>query len=46
MGIDATRKWASEGFVRPWPEVIEMSEEVKRRIDPLWEELGIDRVRG
>ncbi|MDE0101219.1 MAG: menaquinone biosynthesis decarboxylase [Bryobacterales bacterium] len=46
MGIDATRKWASEGFVRPWPEVIEMSEEVKRRIDPLWEELGIDRSRG
>ena len=22
MGIDATRKWKEEGFVRPWPDVI------------------------
>jgi len=22
MGIDATRKWSSEGFVRPWPDEI------------------------
>ena len=43
MGIDATKKWKSEGFTRPWPDVIEMSEEVKRRVDPLWEELGIGR---
>ena len=41
MGIDATRKWKTEGFTRPWPEVIEMSEEVKRRVDPIWESLGI-----
>ena len=45
MGIDATRKWASEGFTRPWPDLIEMSEDVKRRVDPLWEELAIDRRR-
>jgi 4-hydroxy-3-polyprenylbenzoate decarboxylase len=36
MGIDATRKWAGEGFTRPWPDVIEMPAEVKRRVDELW----------
>jgi 4-hydroxy-3-polyprenylbenzoate decarboxylase len=36
MGIDATRKWPEEGFTRPWPDVIEMSAEVKRRVDELW----------
>jgi len=36
MGVDATRKWPGEGFTRPWPEVIRMSEEVKRRVDELW----------
>ena len=42
MGIDATRKWPSEGFTRPWPEIIEMDDSVKRRVDPIWESLGID----
>ena len=42
MGIDATRKWASEGFTRPWPEVLVMDDEVKRRVDPIWEQLGIE----
>ncbi len=41
MGIDATRKWPEEGFVRPWPDRIEMSEEVKARVDALWPELGL-----
>ena len=41
MGIDATRKWPTEGFTRPWPEVLVMDEDVKRRVDPIWEELGI-----
>ena len=27
MGIDATRKWAAEGFHRPWPPMIEMDVE-------------------
>jgi 4-hydroxy-3-polyprenylbenzoate decarboxylase len=36
MGIDATKKWPGEGFTRPWPGVIEMSAEVKRRVDELW----------
>jgi 4-hydroxy-3-polyprenylbenzoate decarboxylase len=41
MGIDATRKWSGEGFTREWPDVITMSPEVKRRIDEIWNELGI-----
>jgi len=41
MGIDATRKWPAEGFLRPWPDVIEMTPEVKRRVDELWEQAGL-----
>ena len=42
MGIDATRKWPGEGFTRPWPDVIAMDEEVKKRVDSIWRELGIE----
>lgn len=41
MGIDGTRKWKSEGFHRPWPKEIEMSTEIKRRIDMVWPKLGL-----
>ncbi|MFH0809906.1 MAG: menaquinone biosynthesis decarboxylase [Pseudomonadota bacterium] len=42
MGVDCTRKWPEEGFtLRDWPETIEMSEDVKRRIDALWHKLGL-----
>jgi 4-hydroxy-3-polyprenylbenzoate decarboxylase len=41
MGIDGTRKWREEGFTRPWPDLIEMSADVKARIDRLWPRLGI-----
>jgi 4-hydroxy-3-polyprenylbenzoate decarboxylase len=41
MGVDATKKWASEGFTRPWPGVIEMSADVKRRVDELWQKAGL-----
>ncbi|MCS6952546.1 MAG: menaquinone biosynthesis decarboxylase [Bryobacterales bacterium] len=41
MGVDATRKWPEEGFTRPWPEVIRMTAEVKRRVDELWERAGL-----
>jgi 4-hydroxy-3-polyprenylbenzoate decarboxylase len=43
IGVDATRKWREEGFLRPWPDPIVMSEDVKRRIDALWPSLGIPR---
>jgi len=39
MGVDATRKWASEGFTRPWPDEIVMDAEVKKRVDALWPSL-------
>jgi len=42
MGVDATRKWPSEGFARPWPELLEMSPAVKQRVDAMWKELGLD----
>jgi 4-hydroxy-3-polyprenylbenzoate decarboxylase len=44
MGVDATTKWPSEGFSRRWPAVIEMSDDVKRRVDKLWKRAGLDRV--
>ena len=42
MGIDATRKWAAEGFMRPWPPMIEMDAATKARVDEIWKRLGID----
>ncbi len=41
MGIDGTRKWPEEGFDRVWPDIIEMDEEVRRRVDELWPRLGL-----
>ena len=43
MGIDATRKWASEGFARPWPDEIQMDDATKKRVDEIWEKLGLKR---
>ncbi|MCH8274083.1 MAG: menaquinone biosynthesis decarboxylase [Armatimonadetes bacterium] len=40
-GFDCTHKWTSEGYTRGWPELITMSEDVKRRIDSIWDELGL-----
>ena len=41
MGIDATKKWASEGHTRPWPDDIEMSEDIKELVSKKWSEYGI-----
>ena len=41
MGVDATRKWPSEGFARPWPDEIVMDEETKKKVDALWPQLGL-----
>jgi 4-hydroxy-3-polyprenylbenzoate decarboxylase len=40
MGIDATDKWPGE-TTRTWGKPIAMDEDVKRRVDDLWSELGI-----
>jgi 4-hydroxy-3-polyprenylbenzoate decarboxylase len=42
MGVDATRKWPSEGFSRPWPDEIRMDAATKERVDRMWKSLGID----
>jgi 4-hydroxy-3-polyprenylbenzoate decarboxylase len=42
MGIDATRKWPTEGFTRPWPDEILMDEQTRERVDKKWKELGIE----
>jgi 4-hydroxy-3-polyprenylbenzoate decarboxylase len=41
MGIDGTRKLAEEGYGRVWPEVIRMDDQVRARIDAIWNRLGI-----
>jgi 4-hydroxy-3-polyprenylbenzoate decarboxylase len=43
MGVDATRKIASEGFTRRWPDVIKMSPEVVKRVDDLWKRAGLSK---
>ncbi|MCF6095337.1 menaquinone biosynthesis decarboxylase [Microaerobacter geothermalis] len=42
MGIDATKKWASEGFQREWPNDIVMSKEIKDLVDRKWKSYGIE----
>lgn len=41
MGIDGTKKWVEEGFERPWPDIVEMSSDVKSKVDELWKRLGL-----
>jgi 4-hydroxy-3-polyprenylbenzoate decarboxylase len=43
LGIDATHKGPEEG-ARPWPEEIQMSEEVRRLVDVRWDEYGLGDV--
>jgi 4-hydroxy-3-polyprenylbenzoate decarboxylase len=35
MGIDATKKWKSEGYNRQWPEVLSMKKDIQERVDQL-----------
>jgi 4-hydroxy-3-polyprenylbenzoate decarboxylase len=39
MGIDATRKWASEGYTRSWPARVAMTEAAGRRAAEIWTRL-------
>lgn len=41
FGIDATRKWRSEGFEREWPGAIVMDDRTKQYIDSIWQKLGL-----
>ncbi|MDQ6956562.1 MAG: 4-hydroxy-3-polyprenylbenzoate decarboxylase [Mariprofundaceae bacterium] len=40
VGIDATNKWAGETD-REWGRPIEMTDEVKARVDNIWDDLGL-----
>ncbi len=41
MGIDATRKFPEEGCPRGWPEMIEMSPEIRAQVTRRWAEFGL-----
>jgi 4-hydroxy-3-polyprenylbenzoate decarboxylase len=42
IGIDATVKGPAEGYTRTWPELIEMSAEIKALVTRKWAEYGLD----
>ncbi len=42
MGIDATRKWKSEGHNREWPKDIVMNPEIKELVSRRWSEYGFE----
>jgi 4-hydroxy-3-polyprenylbenzoate decarboxylase len=42
MGIDATKKWKSEGHDREWPDDIEMCDDIKDLVSRRWQEYGIE----
>jgi len=39
VGIDVTQKYPEEGYTQDWPEEIEMSAEIKQRVDEKWSRL-------
>jgi len=41
LAVDATAKLPAEGHERPWPEALEMSGEIKEKVDRRWQEYGI-----
>jgi 4-hydroxy-3-polyprenylbenzoate decarboxylase len=42
MGIDATRKWAAEGFTRPWPPMLKQDAGIAAKVEAMWKKLGIE----
>jgi 4-hydroxy-3-polyprenylbenzoate decarboxylase len=40
MGIDATRKWPSEGFTRTWPKRLVTSDDAHRKATRVWQQIG------
>jgi 4-hydroxy-3-polyprenylbenzoate decarboxylase len=40
--VDATRKWPSEGFTRPWPDEITVDTATKEKVECKWKSLGIE----
>jgi 4-hydroxy-3-polyprenylbenzoate decarboxylase len=44
IGIDATRKDASEGYTRQWPPDMIMDDATRELVDRRWREYGLDRI--
>ena len=44
IGIDATRKDASEGYTRAWPPEMVMDAETRRLVSERWHAYGLDRI--
>jgi 4-hydroxy-3-polyprenylbenzoate decarboxylase len=42
LGVDATKKWSSEGHTREWPDDIEMTTEMKEFVSRRWKEYGLN----
>ncbi|MEW9122939.1 MAG: menaquinone biosynthesis decarboxylase [Thermotaleaceae bacterium] len=42
IGIDATKKWKSEGYMREWPDDIAMTQEIKDIVTRRWSQYGIE----
>lgn len=40
IGFDATHKWSAETH-RQWGKVIKQNDEIKKRVDKIWQQLGI-----
>jgi len=40
VGIDATRKWRSEGFTRDWPQPLTMTSEIRDLVSSKWTSYG------
>ncbi|MBV9276815.1 MAG: menaquinone biosynthesis decarboxylase, partial [Candidatus Eremiobacteraeota bacterium] len=45
IGIDATRKDASEGYAREWPPDMEMDDATRQLVDARWSEYGLDQIK-
>ena len=43
--IDATKKGPADGHLRPWPDEIEMSAEIKKRVNGLLDRIGLSPAR-
>src|SRR5262245_12154996 len=41
MGIDATRKWPSEGFSRQWPARLRTSDAAAKKADEILKKIGL-----
>jgi 4-hydroxy-3-polyprenylbenzoate decarboxylase len=41
VGIDATKKGIEDGLMRPWPDDIVMSDDIKEKVDKRWSAYGI-----